>query len=283
MLQTSAIRLRTGGRGHPGVLCLRTLRSVTRMKIPEILPRRNRAPAGLARERAAGHRRRATRDRAPAVAAARPGPHALGNHRRDRRSGEPAASTRASTRCRTRASSASRTACSTATTAARSTCGRRCRSRRSRSCATSTRRASRASASRSATTPRRRRCIRTGRTRSRSSRTVRQSWVSATSVRVAGLPVMEGKAALFAALVGHHGGADPDRYAATRTASSTRSWRSRRRSAPSSSRTSPRPSASRSRHELVRAARHPGPARRPARHGRRGARGAAERDATRRS
>ncbi len=36
MLQTSAIRLRTGGRGHPGVLCLRTLRSVTRMKIPEI-------------------------------------------------------------------------------------------------------------------------------------------------------------------------------------------------------------------------------------------------------
>ena len=64
---------------------------------------------------------------------------------------------------------------------------------------------------------------------------------------LAGLPVMEGKAALFADAGRHHCRTDPDRYARPRPASSTRSPRSHRPSAPSSSRTSRLPSASRSR------------------------------------
>ena len=92
----------------------------------------------------------------------------------------------------------------------------------------------------------------------------------------AAMPVMEGKAMLFKRVRRHRRGADLPGRTRTPRRSSRRSPRSRRASAASTWRTSPRRAASRSRTGSG-AARHPGLPRRPARHGDRGAGRAAQR------
>ena len=138
-------------------------------------------------------------------------------------------------------------------------------------------RASRASARRSPRTPTRPSSTRSSATRSPSSPTAPRCSASATSARAAAMPVMEGKAMLFKEFAGVDAfpicldTKDPDEIVDDGQGDRAR------RSAASTSRTSPRRAASRSRTALKARARHPGLPRRPARHRGRRARRAAQR------